>query len=57
MVENKTNNSVNLISVSISSIFLKRKNWMKSQLFGNSEQLQLMEKIIIQHTIILMMRN
>ncbi len=25
---------VNLISVSISSIFLKRKNWMKKQLFG-----------------------
>lgn len=24
---------------------LKRKNWMKSQLFGNSEQLQLMEKL------------
>lgn len=36
---------VNLISASISSIFLKRKNWMKSQLFGNSEQLQLMEKL------------
>ena len=44
---------VNLISASISSIFLKRKNWMKSQLFGNSEQLQLMEKTIIQFIIIL----
>ena len=32
---------------------LKRKNWMKSQLFGNSEQLQLMEKTIIQFIIIL----
>ena len=40
-------------NISVSSIFLKRKNWMKSQLFGNSEQLQLMEKTIIQFIIIL----
>ena len=32
---------------------LKKKNWMKSQLFGNSEQLRTDGKIIIQHTIIL----
>lgn len=34
---------VNLISVSILSIFLKRKNWTKNQLFGNSEQLRLID--------------
>lgn len=39
---------VNLILVSTLSIFLKRANWKKMQLFGNSEQLQLMEKTIIQ---------
>ena len=44
---------VNLISASISSIFVKRENWSKIYLFGNSEQLQLMEKTIIQSIIIL----
>ncbi len=33
--------------------WLKKVNWKKLQLFGNSEQLRLMEKTIIQHTIIL----
>ena len=44
---------VNPISASISNTFLKRENWKKIQLFGNSEQLLLMGKNIIQHIIIL----
>ena len=43
---------VNPISVSILNIFLKKANWKKLQLFGNSEQLLLTEKNIIQHIII-----
>ena len=38
---------VNLISVDISNTFLKRANWKKIQLFGNSEQLLLTGKNII----------
>ena len=41
------------VSVNISSIFLKRGNWTRSQLFGNSEQLLRMENHIIPHSIIL----
>ena len=44
---------VNPISVSILNTFLKKANWKKLQLFGNSEQLLLTGKSIIQHIIIL----
>ena len=40
-------NPVSLMLVNILSISSKRENWMKSQLFGNSEQLLLMAKIIM----------
>ena len=44
---------VNPISVSILNTFLKKANWKKLQLFGNSEQLLLTGKSIIQYIIIL----
>ena len=44
---------VNPILASILNIYLKRENWRKIQLFGNSEQLVLMARIIILHIIIL----
>ena len=44
---------VNPISVNILNTFLKKVNWKKLQLFGNSEQLLLTGKNIIQYIIIL----
>ena len=44
---------VNPISVNILSIYLKRVSWRRIQLFGNSERLVLMARIIILLIIIL----
>ena len=42
------NSPVKLISASILSTYLRRENGVRFQLFRNSEQLPLTEKIIIQ---------
>jgi len=51
--ERKATKPVNPISASISNTFLKKANWKNLQLFGNSEQLLLTGKNIIQSIIIL----